>query len=102
MDDVTSLLAKYRVDAGYVPMEHAKVTVGVTGPKTGLFPYVTVAFYGRTPRTASGGFRRIHASISSSPALPGAGEEERSIAALTACTPDPRNEKGLHAAPGRL
>ena len=63
-------------------MEHPKVTVGVTGPKTGLFPYITVAFYGGTSRTAAGDNCRIHASMSSSPPLPRAGEDERSIAAL--------------------
>ena len=69
------------VHAGYVPMEHPKVTVGVTGPMTGLFPYITVVFYGGTACTATGGNCRMHASMSSSPALPGAGEDERSIAA---------------------
>ena len=70
------------VHAGYVAMEHPKVTVGVTGLMTGLFPYITVAFYGDTSRTAAGGNCRVHASMSSWPPLPGAGEDERSIAAL--------------------
>lgn len=36
------------------------------------------------PRTASGGNRHVHALISISPALTGAGKDERSIAALDA------------------